>query len=121
MRSCLEAGRETSWRGSPPHAPRLHLAASDAGLEEAALGAVATHGAGPVSLSRRGTMVGAESTFAFRRGARCVALAGAHATFHMEADRWPDAVDVEAVASYANAFANLAVRLANEPEENLLP
>ncbi len=101
------------------HAPRLHLAASDAGLEEAALGAVATHGAGPVSLSPRGTMVGAESTFALRRGARCVDLAGGHAIFHMEADRWPDAVNVEAAVSYANAFADLTVRLANEPEENV--
>ncbi len=103
------------------HAPGLHLAASDAGLEEAALGAMAAHGAGPVSVSPRGTMVGAESTFAFRRGARCVALAGGHATFHMEADRWPDAVDVEAAVSYANAFADLTVRLANGPEENPLP
>ncbi len=85
------------------------------------MGAVATHGAGPVSLFPRGTMVGAESTFAFRRGARCVALAGGHATFHMEADRWPDAVDVEAAVSYANAFADLTVRLAVGPEENLLP
>ena len=103
------------------HAPRLHLAASDAGLEKAALRAVATHGAGPVSLAPRGTMVGAESAFAFRRGARCVALAGGHATFHMEADRWPDAVDVEAAVSYANAFADLTLRLASGPEENLLP
>ena len=101
-------------------APRLQLAASDAGLEEAALGAVAMHGAGPVSVAPRGTMVGAESSFAFRRGARCVALAGGHATFHMEADRWPDAVDVEAAVSYANAFADLAVRLANGPEEHPL-
>ena len=102
------------------HGPQLSLAASDAGLEEAAMGAVATHGAGPVSLSPRGTMVGAESTFVFRRGARCVALAGGHATFHMEADRWPDAVDVEAAVCYANAFADLTVRLANEAEEDPL-
>jgi hypothetical protein len=39
----------------------------------------------------------------------------------MEEDRWPDAVDVEAAVSYANAFADLTVRLASEPEENLLP
>ena len=103
------------------HAPRLSLAASDVGLEEAAFGAIAEHGAGPVLLSPRGSMVGAESTFVFRRGARCVALAGEHATFHMEADRWPDAVDVEAVSSYASAFADLAVRLASGPGENLLP
>ncbi len=66
-------------------------------------------------------MVGAESPFAFTRRARCVALAGGHATFHVEADRWPDAVNVEAAVSYANAFADLTVRLANKPEENLLP
>ncbi len=123
MRSCLEAGHETSGRGSCPctATPSCRVRA---GLEEAALGAVATHGAGPVSLSPRGTMVGAESTFAFTRGARCVALAGGQATFHMETDRWPDAVpdavNVEAAVSYANAFADLTVRLANEPEDNLL-
>ena len=96
--------------------PHPHLAASDAELQEAARNALARCGAPPVSLAPRGTMVGVESTVVHRLGARCVAMAGGHALFHMEDDRWPDAVDVEAVAGYASAFAEVASELARSGE-----
>jgi hypothetical protein len=35
--------------------------------------------------------------------------------YHSPADRWPDAVDVSLLARYAKAFANGALKLANEP------
>jgi hypothetical protein len=35
--------------------------------------------------------------------------------FHSPADRWPDAVDVGLLARYAQAFANGALQLANQP------
>ena len=59
-----------------------------------------------------GEMVGAESNVVHAMGARCVAMAGGHAYFHMRSDRWPGAVDVAAVAAYANAFADVAAEIA---------
>jgi len=34
--------------------------------------------------------------------------------YHSVADRWPDAVDVAALARYAKAFANGALQLAEQ-------
>ncbi len=46
------------------------------------------------------------------RGGRYISLAGGHATFHQEADRWPTAVDVKSVAGFATALSRLVVKLA---------
>ena len=91
--------------------PHLRSSASDDELAGLAQDALAGAGAGPVAAAPRGTVVGAESQVATIRGSRCVALAGGHALFHQEADRWPAAVDVEAVAGYARAFTDVALRL----------
>ena len=46
------------------------------------------------------------------RGGSVVALVGSgNPVFHLESDRWPETVDVNTVAGYANAFAHLAVQL----------
>ena len=60
----------------------------------------------------RGTTVGQESQVVARRGGRVVATVGGNALFHLESDRWPGAVDVEAVARFANAYSDVARSLA---------
>ncbi len=92
--------------------PGVRLGASNAELEHAAQTALARHDAPETPPVARGEMVGAESNVVHGKGARCVALAGGHAYFHIETDRWPHAVNVGAVARYANAFADVAVDLA---------
>ena len=69
-------------------------------------------GAIPVTAAPRGTTLGGESQVAARHGGRVVALIGNNALFHLEVDRWPEAVDVEAVARFANAFTDVALQLA---------
>ena len=44
---------------------------------------------------------GGESKNIHERGGRYVSFLGGSAVFHLEADRWPAAVDVDAVAAYA--------------------
>jgi hypothetical protein len=96
------------------HAPQLVLYASDHTLEELTRTALAQQQAGPVALAPRGTLPGGEARNIHERGGRYVSLAGSNALFHLEADRWPTAVSVSAVTQYANAFAQLAVWLAED-------
>lgn len=88
------------------------LGAPDAALENAAQKALKRRGAPDTPTAGDGVMVGAESNVVHALGARCVAMAGGHAFFHMRSDRWPAAVDVGAVAAYANAFADVAAEIA---------
>ena len=44
-------------------------------------------------------------------GGRYVSLLGNGRFFHTEQDRWPVAVDTDAVTRYAQAVANLAVAI----------
>jgi len=60
-----------------------------------------------------GTVVGGESEEIHSRGGRYISIVGNHATFHQQADRWPDAVDVSATAEYAATTAEIATVLAN--------
>jgi hypothetical protein len=60
----------------------------------------------------RGVLPGGESREIHLLGGRYISLAGGHATFHQQADRWPDTVNVGSVAAYANAMSKLAVKLA---------
>ncbi len=53
-----------------------------------------------------------ESGVVVSQGGKMAALvAPGNAVFHLESDRWPGTIDVNAVAGYANAFAHLAVQL----------
>ena len=62
--------------------------------------------------AERGSRFPSESGVVMSRGGTVVALvASGNAVFHLESDRWPETVDVNAVAGYANAFADLAVQL----------
>ncbi len=92
--------------------PAPRFSATDDDLERRMTTALERAGADPVPAAPRGTTVGGESQAVVAAGGRCVVMAGGNALFHMESDRWPEAVDVAAVARYANAFTEVAVGLA---------
>jgi hypothetical protein len=60
----------------------------------------------------RGEAPFGEASHIHRGGGQYVSLLGRNALFHHPADRWPEAVDVVAVARLARAFANVVIRLA---------
>jgi hypothetical protein len=96
------------------HAPQLVRYASDHILAELTRTALTQQQADPVAVAPHGTLPGGEARNIHERGGRYVSLAGGNALFHLEADRWPTAVKVSAVAQYATAFAQLAVWLAED-------
>ena len=95
---------------TPGVGPRY--AASDEGLREAA--GKALREAGALSAEPSDAMVGAESNLITSRGARCAAMVGGgYSLFHREADRWPSAIDVDAVACCAAGFARVVLDAAS--------
>lgn len=88
------------------------LAASDDALETVALDALSAHAAPTVRVAERGWVPNGEAHEIHLAGGRYVSLVGGNAHFHLESDRWPDAVDVPAVAAYAAAFRDVARSLA---------
>lgn len=95
------------------HDPSPRISASDARWHKLARQALERAGMGPVPPAPDGTVVGDESKVVHSHGARCLAIAGGNAFFHLRSDRWPEAVDLDAVAGYAAAFADAAVTLAD--------
>ena len=91
--------------------PSARFSATDDDLERQTQGAIERAGANSATPAPRGTTVGDESQEVARQGGRVVAMVGGNALFHLESDRWPEAVDVEAVAAFANAFADVALQL----------
>ena len=92
--------------------PAPRFSATDDDLEWRMMAALEHAGADPVPAAPRGTTVGGESQAVVAAGGRCVVMAGGNALFHLEADRWPEAVNVAAVARYANVFTDVALSLA---------
>ena len=92
--------------------PRLQYFASDKELETTAVAAMEVAGARPPEPASRGTVPPGEARNVHELGGRYFSVSGGNALFHLEADRWPAAVDVGAVSLYANAFASLTLRLA---------
>ena len=85
-----------------------NLQTSDAELEATAL----SHFKDPhLNVVPTGTVRGGEAEEIHKRGGRYVSIVGGHATFHQQADRWPDAVDVAATAEYATAMAGIVMEL----------
>ena len=58
-----------------------------------------------------GDRPGGEARSIFDGGGRYFSLLGGNGLFHHPDDRWPDAVDVAAVAAFARAFTDIAVEL----------
>jgi len=95
------------------HDPSPRISASDPQWHRLADQALGRAGMGPVPHALDGTVVGDESKVVHFHGARCLAMAGGNAFFHLRSDRWPEAVDLDAVVGYAAAFAEVAVTLAD--------
>ncbi len=91
--------------GAAGGTPRLQ--ASDAGIE--AMAGVACERAGAPIRQRvpRGTVPAGEARTVHLGGGRYVSLLGSNPLFHNPADRWPDAVDVPAVARFARGLIAL--------------
>jgi hypothetical protein len=63
----------------------------------------------PVSIRPSG-----ESREIHKCGGRYITLVGSNPLFHMPEDRWPDAVDIEAVSRCSAAFVQVALALAKQ-------
>ncbi|MHB1206174.1 MAG: M28 family peptidase [Rhodospirillaceae bacterium] len=97
-----------------PHQPHVLHASSDA-LEQWAVAALKKEGLSAETTAPHGARARGESGRIQRGGGNFVTLAGDSDAYHNVNDRWPEAVDVRALARYARAFANGALLLANPP------
>jgi hypothetical protein len=66
----------------------------------------------PYTPAPKETVPSGETRDLHRGGAHCLALNGTNKLFHLPQDRWPDAVDVPAVARTAAASARIVTALA---------
>ena len=99
--------------GSPRRRNRIH--ASDDAMEKWALAAMLNEGLAVDTNVRHDVNARGEAGTIQRGGGRFFTVVCEGDVYHSPADRWPDAVDVALLARYAKAFANGALKLANEP------
>ena len=91
--------------------PTARFSATDDDLEGQTAAALSAGNANPSEATPRGATVGAESQVIAGLGGRVTAMVGGNPLFHLESDRWPSAVDVDAVAGFAGAYSTLAIEL----------
>jgi hypothetical protein len=65
------------------------------------------------------SQVGGEAATIRAEGGRFVSFIGSNEWFHNAGDRWPDAVDLQKVARFARAAANLTITLANVKNDSI--
>jgi len=94
-----------------PHQPNL-VHAADAEIEQWAASNLKLWGL-PMNAAPRGDLPRGEGLLLHRGGARYVTLTCGTTLFHNAADRWPEEVDVEALARYALAFSGAIRDLAS--------
>ena len=93
--------------------PRVRLSATHEYLATYVKSALNTFEVYPEpDVAPQGTIVGGESQAVAAQGGRLVSMVGGNALFHIESDRWPEAIDVTAIARIANSFSDVATRLA---------
>jgi len=92
--------------------PRPFLFASSRELAEGALAHLKASGAALPALAPDGAMPSGESREIAREGGAYVSFLGASGLFHLEEDRWPDAVDVPQIAAIARATSALVLKAA---------
>ena len=90
---------------------QMRLQASDDELETRALRALEDAGTSVQRRVPRGTVPAGEARNIHVGGGRYLSLLGDGPAFHTQQDRWPAAVDVDAVARCAQAVSTLAVTL----------
>jgi hypothetical protein len=90
---------------------------SDDRLRDAALHALAPNGLDKIRQSQA-VQVNGEAATISQGGGRFISFIGANAWFHNPGDLWPDAVDIQTVAGFAHAVADLTLSLANTGPDN---
>jgi hypothetical protein len=96
-----------------PRQPNL-IHASDEALERWTVAALEKEGVTVNERARHDSPARAEMAAVQRADGRFVTLVCDSEVYHSVADRWPEAVDVAALARYAKAFANGALELAQQ-------
>jgi hypothetical protein len=97
-----DVGRQTRFSGT------------DDELKSKANIALEAAGVAQITPAPQGSTVGAESQVVARGGGRVAALVGHSSLFHLETDRWPQAIDAEAIGRVATAFTSLALQMSEE-------
>jgi hypothetical protein len=92
----------------------IGMTPSDERLRDAALRAFAPHRLDAIRQSQA-AQVGGEAATIQEKDGRFISFIGRNDWFHNPGDLWPDAVDIQAVARFARAVADLALLLANTP------
>jgi hypothetical protein len=96
-----------------PRQPNL-IHASDEALEGWITSAIEKEGLTVDERAPRNSPARGEALVIQQGGGRFVTVACDSEVYHSVADRWPDAVDVAALARYAKAFVNGALQLAQQ-------
>jgi hypothetical protein len=96
-----------------PRQPNL-IHASDDVLERWTIAAMEKEGLTVNGKAHHNSMARGEAGAVQQGGGRFVTVACASEVYHSAADRWPEAVDVAALAHYAKAFADGALELAQQ-------
>ncbi len=89
----------------------LALISNDEGLRRLGLPALTGAGQPPDDIPWPSTPPSGETRDIHKLGGRYLTLVGTNRLFHLPQDRWPDAVDVPAVARIAAASARIALAL----------
>ena len=90
-------------------APRFQ--SSDEEYRQLGLTVMSRYGRQPARETVPGDRPAGEARNIFDGGGRYFSLLGGNGLFHHPDDRWPDAVDVGAVAAFARAFTDIAIEL----------
>jgi len=98
--------------GAPKQPNLIH--ASDDALEQWTVAAMEKERLTVNGKARHDSVARAEAGAIQHGGGRFVTVACASELYHSAADRWPEAVDVAALARYARAFASGALELAQQ-------
>ncbi len=92
--------------------PRANLFFSDDTGQALVEREFAEEGITGVNITPRGTRPPGEARDVHIAGGRYTSQAGGSALFHLEADRWPTAVDTESIARFASAYSRTVLALA---------
>lgn len=91
-----------------------NLQLSDDEMQTLALAAMADAGKAPDRIRPVGSRPFGEARNIHDGGGRYISLLGRNGLFHHPYDRWPAAVDLDAVDKFASAFVHIATRLTEE-------